>query len=121
PVDRWASWTLPAGGCAKAGVASSSFFSWSKVPWRRLVCYTARRVIAVAKQKGRVGKVATVIDLAPALALRDLVLDPRGSAPTGRRAGLESGGRRHWGRGLGPPLPGSSRRWSRAASRGATS
>jgi len=43
-------------------------------------------VIAVAKQKGRVGKVATVIDLAPALALRDLVLDPRGSATTGRRA-----------------------------------
>jgi len=53
------------------------------------VCYTARRVIAVAKQKGRVGKAATVIDLAPALALRDhatLVLDPQGSATTGRRA-----------------------------------
>jgi len=50
------------------------------------VCYTARRVIAVAKQKGRVGKAATLIDLAPALALRDLVLDPRGSATTGRRA-----------------------------------
>ena len=64
------------------------FFSWSKVPWRRLVCYTARRVIAVARQKGGVGK-NTAIDLVAAPMLGDhatVVFDPRGTATTGHRA-----------------------------------
>jgi len=52
------------------------------------VCYTARGVIAVARQKGGVGK-NTAIDLAAAPMLGDhatVVIDPRGTATTGHRA-----------------------------------
>ena len=65
-----------------------SFFSRSKVSCRRLVCYTARGVIAVARQKGGVGK-NMAIDLAAAPMLGDhatVVFDPRGTATTGHRA-----------------------------------
>ena len=64
-----------------------SFFSRSKVSCRRLVCYTARRVIVVARQKGGVGETKTAIDLAAALGDQGtLVFDPRGTATTGHRA-----------------------------------
>jgi len=52
------------------------------------VCYTARGVIAVARQKGGVGK-NMAIDLAAAPMLGDhatVVFDPRGTATTGHRA-----------------------------------